>query len=326
MATAAGWRTHAMKNPHDTAMPGFAPLRAMFAFAVLAVALPIRAHALCVIGEEPLASDRFERFEENFAIWNQMYNNRWAGADDGALRAHYSFKYRVTPDKCLPTVFGRASEVFLSYTGEFDFYLGTRPSGPVINRLSNPALHWHTIETNHIGSKYDFDVGLEHRSDGQVTEVITPAEADRAQRAYDSKDKEFFDTISRGSNYLSFTMLQQDAFGIPKLSFRSRLKLYLTRDSRVTWGPLAGGGSSISRYDLLNLRARYATERFGIVEIDYVVGSNGLAGDSLTVGWFAKPDTALPIYLRVHIGPMNTLSNYSQRQDSIGFGLRFEPK
>lgn len=30
----------------------------------------------------------------------------------------------------------------------------------------------------------------------------------------------------------------------------------------------------------------------------------------------------LPLYLRLHHGPMNTLANYTQRQDSIGFGLR----
>jgi outer membrane phospholipase A len=29
------------------------------------------------------------------------------------------------------------------------------------------------------------------------------------------------------------------------------------------------------------------------------------------------------LYLRLHRGPMNTLSNYTQRQDSIGIGIRF---
>lgn len=286
--------------------------------------LPAAARSICIVGEDPLGSDRFDRFEDNFAILNYMHNNRWAGADEGALRAHYSFKYRVTPDKCLPTFFGRASEVFLSYTGEFDFYLGTRDSGPVINRLSNPALHWHTIERDGSGSTFDFDVGLEHRSNGQVTEVTTPAGAERAQRAYDSKDRAFFDTISRGANYFSFTLQQRPAFGVADLELRSRLKLYLTKESRVTWGPLAGGGSSISRYDLLNLRARYATRSLGTFEVEYVLGTNGLAGDSVTVGWFTA-NKAWPVYLRAHTGPMNTLSNYTQRQDSIGIGLRFDP-
>jgi outer membrane phospholipase A len=30
----------------------------------------------------------------------------------------------------------------------------------------------------------------------------------------------------------------------------------------------------------------------------------------------------VPVYFRLHRGPMNTLSNYTQRQDSFGVGLR----
>jgi hypothetical protein len=58
------------------------------------------------------------------------------------------------------------------------------------------------------------------------------------------------------------------------------------------------------------------------VDAQWRLGDRGTATDSWTVGiewdWFE-----LPAYLRLHRGPMNTLSNYTQRQDSIGFGLRF---
>jgi hypothetical protein len=51
--------------------------------------------------------------------------------------------------------------------------MGTRTSGPVINRISNPAIHiFNRIpgKSLPLGIRY-FDIGFEHRSDGQVTEI-----------------------------------------------------------------------------------------------------------------------------------------------------------
>lgn len=53
------------------------------------------------------------------------------------------------------------------------------------------------------------------------------------------------------------------------------------------------------------------------------LGDRLLKTDSWVLGWQAPAGNALPLYVRVHVGPMNTLSNYTQRQDSIGVGLRF---
>jgi outer membrane phospholipase A len=289
-----------------------------------------------------LATDRFGFHEENFFLYQRMRNNGWAGKDEWALRGHYSVKFRVLkpdtkPDRSAHTTFDarkidceladRDAELFLSYTGEFDFYLNSRPSGPVINRLSNPAVHYRFASRMPAwlgGRRGCVDVGVwEHRSDGQVTEVTLPADAAAAQRAYDARDRPFFDQISRGSDYLSLSTELYEAFGVKGLALRPKIKLYLKRDSEITWGPLAGQGRSISSYDRLSILARYMIKSYGAVELQWTVGDKGFKTDSFDLGWQTTEGAIVPLYVRVHIGPMNTLSNYTQRQDSIGVGLKF---
>ena len=56
------------------------------------------------------------------------------------------------------------------------------------------------------------------------------------------------------------------------------------------------------------------------------MGSGGFRTDAWTLGWTRTQNDDklyLPLYARLHLGPMNTLSNYTQRQDSFGVGLRF---
>jgi outer membrane phospholipase A len=54
------------------------------------------------------------------------------------------------------------------------------------------------------------------------------------------------------------------------------------------------------------------------------VGDKGFKTDSLTLGWHLSANNVIPFYVRAHFGPMNTLSNYTERQNSIGIGVRFD--
>lgn len=91
---------------------------------------------------------RLRPYEPSHMLFNKAQNDEWA------IRAHYSFQYSIYPtrrevpceqvrfaDANLLTLVEPAYDIYFSYTGEFDFYAGTRPSGPVVNRTSNPALH-----------------------------------------------------------------------------------------------------------------------------------------------------------------------------------------
>lgn len=299
-----------------------------------------------VTGTRLGTAERFGSYEDNFVVWNRMQNNGWARADDKAFRGHYSFKYAFcgprlvrgsghasVSDKDKTTGFSLCptsgllaqAEVFAVYTGEFDFYAGSRPSGPVINRISAPGLFVRLPATWLFPSWKPADgleVGVQHRSDGQTTEVTSSRDARIAGEAYAAGNVPFFDTISRGANFISVAADLVDVFKQP-IMLRAKLRSYLgTQDSAVTWGPRANLRARFSDYDRLQLTATYSFTTQNRVDLEWRVGDRGLATDSWTLGWnFSLAD--LPFYLRLHQGPMNTLSNYTQRQDSIGFGLRF---
>ena len=196
------------------------------------------------------------------------------------------------------------AELFLSNTGEFDFYAGTRPSGPVINRLNKPA------------------ISLEHRSNGQTTEASSDIGTERAQRAYDQRDRAYFDTLSRGANFIGPAVKANNPLGISKnLDLGLKLRLYLDQDSDVRWGPYLGQRRTIKDCDLLQTTAAWQTP-VGWLDLSWRVGAAGVKASSLTLG-YQVPSTRIPLYFRYHVGPMNTLSNCTQRQDSFGIGLRF---
>jgi outer membrane phospholipase A len=307
-----------------------APLLARIALAVLIAAVSIGARGDDEVPTRDIVSkERFGVFEDNFGLLNQMKNNGWAGNDEAALRAHYSFRYSVYR-------FGRAhwlrdqeSEVFLAYTGEFDFYMATRTSSPVINRISNPAVHFRTCGSC-AGDTWQtwLDFALEHRSNGQVGDVESTQGAAEAQAAYDARDREYFDRISRGSNYFSLTLYTPEPLHIGGATLRTRAKVYLTQSTQVTWGPLANRGVRIADYDRASLLWRQKLPavfgRSTRLEVEWIVGDSGLKTDSLNVGLHFNVNRSFPFYARLHIGPLNTLSNYTQRQDSIGIGLRFD--
>lgn len=299
-----------------------------------------------VSGSDATAPERFGQYGDNYAIYNTMRNNGWGERDESAIRAHYSFKFtfcgpqfnrsRLSKDNrtseprestfCPGGDKARLMEFFAAYTGEFDFYAGTRGSGPVINRVSNPGLYARIPLRLYLTALANGDdhvqLGIEHRSDGQVTEVTDSRGAERAQAAYQARDRHFFDTVSRGADYVSLAARLFDVFDVDRLELHGKLRLYLNQDSAVTWGPLANTDRKFSDYDRLQLMAAFHPPGWGRWELEWRLGTRGLATDSFTFGWQAESDS-FPLYVRLHRGPMNTLSNYTQRQDAIGVGLRF---
>jgi hypothetical protein len=289
--------------------------------------------------EKPVgaAGDQFAPYGDSYFLANQMDNRGWAGHDERALRARYSFKYTVCGTRYVPKATRTSNdapqdmdstslELFLSYGGEFDFYLGTRPSGPVINRLSNPAINLRMPLRRLFPERADkddnFTISLEHRSDGQTTDASTALGTERTQAAYDRQDRAYFDTISRGANFIGLTIEATDVLKTGRsLDVGAKLRLYLNHESTVAWGPFAGKPRTIKDYDLLQTYLSYETG-WGWFDASWRVGAAGLPASSLTLGYQA-PFSGLPVYVQWHRGPMNTLSNYTQRQDSFGIGLRF---
>lgn len=272
---------------------------------------------------------RLRSYEPSHITW------RSATGDKNALRARYSFKYSLLPNdqNNQPT-----HDLFLKYTGEFDFYVSTRPSGPVINRISNPGIHYQYS----YGSQPDLGfgklkwlgIGVEHLSNGQTTDVSSASEISKAQAAYVNGDNQYFDGVSRGVNFIMGEAHSVTEFSSSKLSLYGKAKLYLSQDGDITWGPLANKGVRISDYDRIRILARQSFGKLGDhkykreASIEWTVGDDFLRTDSFNIDYMEHVSVFgadIPVYVRYHYGPMFTLSNYTQSQKSLGFGVKFVP-
>lgn len=295
---------------------------------------------------------RLSAYQPNSAAWEITED------DKSALEVNFSFRYLITRPDCYFELeydknealscinsWDNRSEWFFSYTGKFDFYVGTRSSGPVINRKNNPALHWRSHEPTWLpwlGNKIKWiDLALEHRSNGQITEYDA---LDRngnmiAERAWLLSDRAYIDSISRAANYFSAEILKKDYVDDnTSNSYYLKAKAYFDDESLVTWGSRKNENDRIWDYDVFRLIFSQ-TKRlpnntyFKQIEwdVEYTVGMKGFDTDSLNASIYlplVSKDKRIvfPInYFKIHLGPMNELSNYTEPQNSFFFGFKFNP-
>jgi len=311
---------------------------------------------------------RFQKDGPSSVLFQQ-----WTEDDSSAMEIEYSFKYIVyrcdyafDHEKNLPKPqCGSNSdetwqdEYYFAYTGKFDFYVeidnwGGRKSSPVVNRVSNPSFHWRTYPKSGsapFGVEW-IDISFEHRSDGQVTEIDERDDDPGSdtfdqlltQIAYDNEDYAYFDGLSRGSNYFKISTVKRQGGGDSDAdecaqigecaSYRLSVKIYVSQDTNVNWGPNANSGISIADYDVVRLGYSnqfnppiFSWRPVMNVSAEYTFGKDLWETDSLDIG-IALPDERfngfkLPWYIKMHFGPMNSLSNYTKSQMSIGFGVLF---
>lgn len=282
--------------------------------------------------------ERFMPDGMNYVIGQWTENDQWA------LEANYSLKY-VLYDCELSTTGLMAGcdltsrvrfNVYLKYVGVFDFYAYTRESSPLLHRSSNPSAHmrWEYDGEAHL---HWIDVGVEHRSTGQVTNAnakdtnpssptyghyLTEIEFQRGNTRY-------FESLSRGANYLSLSL--GGGFG-NEWQYGMTGKLYEKDHERsnITWGPLAGEGRTFADYDLVRLdlskgfaiHSRYMPKV--ILGVEYTVGKLGKKTDSanlnLILPFTSQGGWEFPLLIRGHLGPMERLSDYTRSRKSIGVG------
>ncbi len=280
--------------------------------------------------------DRLRPYKMNYAVWRFMHE------DQGALQVQYSFKYDLYCEWE-----ERLHEAYLSYTGKFDFYMFTRNSSPVINRTSNPAVHYRYGSTFSSGDPFWLDFAVEHRSDGQVTDATTKDENPAspafgrylAEIEYEKGNNAYFDGISRDSNYFSVTSGWKRTVPLPDKSGKDfdrhkaeiGVKAYFSQDALVTWGPEAGE-KRFSDYDIVNVSYAFTKQlswshfKDATLGFEYVIGAKGFATDSVDLFvvlplYSSKGAWKFPIILRSHFGPMERLSNYTQSMRTVSLGL-----
>jgi len=288
-------------------------------------------------------ASRLQAHKPNSIAWE------FTDEDDNSLEANYSFRYLLTRPDCSVEIGGEQAkclkdwptrnEWFLSYTGKFDFYMGTRDSGPVVNRVSNPALHWRIHNPSLMKGIDWINIALEHRSNGQVTEFdIKDASGNYvAEQRWLAGDRAYIDSISRGANYFSFEMKNSFKSKTTKYGYWLSAKAYFTEDSLVTWGDKKGSDHRIWDYDVARFvfvgnKVKGENKKFKQFEysFEYTLGAKGFATDSLEASIYFPyvygKRTYFPInYLKIHVGPMSELSNYTEPQASIYLGLKLNP-
>lgn len=285
---------------------------------------------------------RFLPYQPNSAVW--QYNEN----DKHALEVNFSFRYLLTAPDCtgkhkdLCNHYDTRWENFLTYTGKFDFYLGTRPSSPVVNRLNNPAIHLRKYRGDNAYNIKWIDIGIEHKSNGQTVsanELVPGTGQYRAAVEYQAGNNAYIDSISRSTNYLSIETKLDLKLG---KSSNNHLffKLYAyhwNEEYEVHWGEFADQNVKFSDFErlrtIINIQLNKANkyENRRELGVEWTVGDMGLATDSANV-WIRWPwdlplpfngSVHLPMTIRAHFGPMNELSNYSESQRSLGIGLSF---
>lgn len=289
---------------------------------------------------------RFQPYEPNYVI------GQGTEGDDGALEAHYSFKYLFTRPESTDNTSG--GDFYFKFTGEFDFYMGTRESGPVINRQSNPAFHYRRYTKDKpiwgIAVLKYFDIGLQHFSNGQATDADRGCDSGTCdtQLIFDRNPNDrFFDSISRGVNYVSV----ETSFRLGKNRKNKKssgrcdgsahcydlwvrvIPWYITDDNLVTWGPDVNT-RHVAEFErvrvILSHRYSFCKPRANFSEIEatlkWTLGDDFVGGDSAELGIFLpwqRGRVKIPLYLQIHDGPLNNLSDYTRSRSSFGLGLRF---
>lgn len=276
---------------------------------------------------------RFRPYQPNNAVW------QYTEKDEHSARVNYSFRYLITKPEEFDSKFDDHFGVYFSYTGQFDFYMFTRPSSPVVNRISNPAFHVRWSDNKMMGLDW-LDVAIEHKSNGQLVSANAPvapnSTQNKAAAEFNAGNHAYIDSISRSTNYFSLeghtTYTSENC-----ITTNFYLKLFAHRfyeESDVYWGRYAGRNVSFSDFE----RVRFVVQgEFGKSSsdkslqneyfVEWTVGDKGLATDSVNIRLkypvrLASMGT-LPLMLQMHFGPMNQLSNYTESQRSIGLGLAF---
>lgn len=252
--------------------------------------------------------------------------------------------------------FRGSNRLYLTFTGHFGFYVGTRPSGPVIAKNYNPKLLWRVIPdtgATTLGTAYDvkpareyseyIDFAYAHDSNGQSIDTL---EEYHVQASQVGNAAYALDYVSRGWDYVQVT--GKETFSVARLG-SGVLNLYPDFKFFLRHGLLQGvpeeyhvweqdtalhprhafdGVSAAFEYrpfanriDPGQKRAPWESGlRFGL---KYTTGYDPVARYNTVRGELGFYVLGLPMTAWVQDGYMNSLARYYKKASSGGIELRF---
>ena len=257
--------------------------------------------------------------------------------------------------------FNGESQLYLTFTGRFGFYAGTRHSSPVIGKNYTPKLLWRIIPETESTTKSTtvdrkavseyteyFDFAYAHDSNGQTidSQELYDIELNRQAASPHGNPDYAKDYISRGWDYLQFTFKQ--TFNEAPLK-TSRLSIYPDFKFFLRHGLIQGVPEEYHSFEEdSQLRPRHAFDGLSAVvecfpygseisdnpertpwratvrvAITYLTGYDPIARFNTFRGEFGFSAWGLPLNVWVQDGYMNSLARYYTKTSSIGVELRF---
>lgn len=224
-------------------------------------------------------------------------------------------------------------QLYLSFTGRFSQYVGTRDSSPVVSRRFNPTVFYRLWTS---GESW-LDLGFAHESNGQ--RVDDPEAFRREQQDYINHGEPAAfarDSLSRGWDY---SMVEWKRVWTPRISTQLKLRHYLDK------GPLQGpaeeyntwedGGTKVRprrQFDGVSLELQYDFNRSRCFVGDYFIcfkdmaltqetGYSAMFKRNTTTIEFTTDVLGLPIQLWAKTGYNSDLVDYYNYTNSWGLGF-----
>ncbi|NOT97665.1 MAG: hypothetical protein HOO97_01025, partial [Sideroxydans sp.] len=330
-------------------------LKFIFLLLSLMLFLPSQANAeMAAWMQEASDNMHFKPYE-----YNGIFLKHPIGHDHASLEidvsGRYFFKDENTNDSNL-----LGFNPFFSYTAKSDFFYtpfhDTRPSGPVISRYQNPALHFKYVHGNsglpNILKAIDTlpiewaDIGIEHISNGQTLDAYDDNNRATILAAVAEKNYTVLDSISRTSASIALTLSGNyklkpiefiNKIGLSDDNYQNEVtgKVFFRhgQESKVFWGRYANNDVNYNTFQLVQLQWKIflgATKSKNMpkqLTIGANFGNTWLADKSLDLMLNLPCHTpvfgTVPFTISSHIGPMSNLSNYSEKENTILFGLAF---
>lgn len=271
---------------------------------------------------------------------------------DGHLDVQYSFRYLFTQ----PHTFNAEDEdyeVSFTFSGEFDFYMLSRDSGPVIGRRYNPGIMYQHLAAKKSGLiVYNFS--FEHESNGQVVDTpntLFSLQRDfknRYQERYPNLDDSYYldmatDSVSRSTEIFAaiggvYRINVDDTEWFACNNSISCFEIYFKfRDSLgdveddVFWDGQSTNahliehqGSQLSLYSGFNNNIQSLTL---IYRTGQIFGGNPGQKNTWDINYThnlkISDNFYLPVILSYHYGYLEELSNYSEKTSYFSMGLFF---
>lgn len=216
------------------------------------------------------------------------------------------------------------STLFFAYTGDYDFYLFSRESSPVISRRQNPGLfyryNWLSGSDQTVNA---ISIGWFHESNGQTIE--TREEYDATENAADY--------VSRGWDYLALG-IESQLFGVNSSLFvEAQLNIYCdcqafgamdSREDDIFWKDV-DEQPNVNDYNGINFNVFYTIEKDTRFSVSLRAGnrdSDAVQNISYRVD-AVLPVFSLPVKFFYFNGYGVNIATYHERGSYYGIGVDF---